>query len=204
MRSIGNATSSATTRSTGLLAGAVLAVLLAGCGSPGSNPGADLTPAPTDSTDSSTEPTDPAESASGSPTDSESAMPTDSPKPSPTLPSDPAAVGTAMLNISIKQNPDSEATQYVLECTPDGVGEATTLPNPEAACAAVKELGAAFFTAKPDPNRMCTQQYGGPQTATVKGTVDGKRVSASFSATDGCEIGRWNALESILGTSGAR
>lgn len=109
-----------------------------------------------------------------------------------------------MLNISIKLSPESDPTEYVLECTRDGLGEATTVPNAEAACEAVKRLGAAFFTAKPDPNRMCTQQYGGPQTATVKGTVDGQRVYASFAATDGCEIARWNALESILGPAGAR
>jgi hypothetical protein len=108
-----------------------------------------------------------------------------------------------MLTISIKLTPESQPIEYFLECTPDGIGETTTVPNPEAACEAVKSLGAAFFNAQPDPNRMCTQQYGGPQTATVKGTVDGHRVYASFSATDGCEISRWNALESILGAAGA-
>lgn len=199
-------TTGAAVRGGCLVAGTVLAVLLAGCGSPGSTPGADLTPAPTPSlpTDpSSIELTEPAESPSGSPTAPEGTMPTDFPKPSPTLPGDPAAAGTAMLTISIKQTPESQATTYLLECTRDGVGGATTVPNAEAACQTVKRLGAAFFTAKPDPNQMCTQQYGGPQTATIEGTVDGQQVSASFSATDGCEIARWNALESILGPAGA-
>ena len=127
----------------------------------------------------------------------------ESPKPTPSLPADPDAVGTAMLAISIKLSPESQPTEYFLECSPDGIGETTTVPNPEAACEAVKRLGAAFFNAQPDPNQMCTQQYGGPQTAIVKGTVDGHRVYASFSATDGCEIARWNALESILGAAGA-
>ncbi len=189
----------------GLLACTVLALMLAGCGSPGDTPGAELTPAPSadtpdpskDLTESSTEP-------SASTTGTETPMPSETAKPSPSFPSDPAAVGTAMLTITIQQTPESAPTEYVLECTKEGVGPATTIPNAEAACETVKSLGADFFTATPDPNRMCTQQYGGPQTATVKGMVDGRRIMTSFSATDGCEIARWNALDSILGTSGAR
>ncbi|WP_051470732.1 SSI family serine proteinase inhibitor [Arthrobacter sp. 35/47] len=179
-----------------LLTGSVLTVLLAGCGATG-NPGTELTAAPPSSP--SSQPAVP----SPTPTASESSMSTDSPKPAPSLPSDPAAVGSSMLTISIRQNPEAEPVEYFLECTPDGIGETTTLPNPAAACEAVKRLGAAFFNAEPDPNQMCTQQYGGPQTATIKGTVDGHRVYASFSATDGCEIARWNAVESILGPAGA-
>lgn len=182
-------------RSACILAGTTLALSLAGCGATG-EPGADLTVSP---------PSPPTESAepSASPTASESSMSPESPKPTPTLPTDPAAAGTAMLAISIKPSPDAQPIEYFLECTPDGIGETTTVPNAAAACEAVKRLGAAFFNAQPDPDRMCTQQYGGPQTATVKGTVDGHRVYASFSATDGCEISRWNALESILGAAGA-
>lgn len=183
-------------RSASILTGIILAVSLAGCGATG-DPGTELTAAPPSSpiTDSA-EP-------SPTPTASESSMSPESPKPTPSLPSDPAAAGTAMLTISIKLSPDAQPTEYFLECTPDGIGENTTVPNPEAACETVKRLGASFFNAQPDPARMCTQQYGGPQTATVKGTVDGHRVYASFSATDGCEISRWNALEPILGPAGA-
>ncbi|GAB3553732.1 hypothetical protein GCM10027404_26800 [Arthrobacter tumbae] len=179
------------------LTATALSAVVAGCGAAGV-PGTELTAAPPTST--STESVEP----SSSPTATESSMPADSPKPTPSLPSDPDAVGTAMLAISIKPTPESQPTEYLLECTPDGIGETTTVPNPEAACAAVKRLGAAFFNAQPDPNQMCTQQYGGPQTATVKGTVDGHRVYASFAATDGCEIARWNALETILGAAGAQ
>ncbi|WP_458116269.1 SSI family serine proteinase inhibitor [Arthrobacter sp. D2-10] len=182
-------------RNVAMLVGTVLAFSLSGCGSPG-EPGTELAAPPSSPVSEPAEP-------SASPTAPESSMSPESPKPTPSFPSDPAAVGTAMLAISIKLSPESAPVEYFLECTPDGIGETTTVPHPEAACEAVKRLGAAFFNAQPDPNRMCTQQYGGPQTATVKGTVDGHRVYASFSATDGCEIARWNALEAILGTAGA-
>lgn len=184
-----------TARKAGVLVGTVLALSVAGCGS-ADTPGTELAAPPSSPISHPPE-------LSASPTAPESSMSPESPKPTPSFPSDPAAVGTAMLAISIQLSPESAPVEYFLECTPDGIGEATTLPHPEAACEAVKRLGAAFFNAQPDPNRMCTQQYGGPQTATVKGTVDGHRVYASFSATDGCEIARWNALEAILGTAGA-
>ena len=45
---------------------------------------------------------------------------------------------------------------------------------------------------------ICTQQFGGPQPATVTGTVDGDQVDATFSRTDGCEISRWDALDAVL------
>ncbi|WP_081747039.1 SSI family serine proteinase inhibitor [Arthrobacter sp. H5] len=177
-----------------LAALALSTLLLTACGNPGNNPGADLTPAPSPSlpteSPSATETTMPAESS-------------ESPKPSPTMPTDPEAAGTAMLNVTIKQTAEGEPMQYVLECTPDGVGEKTNLRNAEAACAAVMSLGAEFFTEKRDPDQMCTQQYGGPQTAEIWGTIDGQQVSASFSATDGCEIARWTAMETVLGAGGA-
>jgi len=36
--------------------------------------------------------------------------------------------------------------------------------------------------------------YGGPQTATIVGVLDGTRIDAAFSRQNGCEIARWDAL----------
>ena len=44
----------------------------------------------------------------------------------------------------------------------------------------------------------CTQQYGGPETATVKGTLDGKEIDAKFSRVNGCEIARWEAAKDAV------
>lgn len=38
----------------------------------------------------------------------------------------------------------------------------------------------------------CTQVYGGPQVAEVRGTFKGRRIDARFNRTNGCEIERWN------------
>ena len=48
-------------------------------------------------------------------------------------------------------------------------------------------------------DQMCTQIYGGPETATVRGTWQGERVDASFSRQNGCEIARWDAAAGLLG-----
>ncbi|MFD6419554.1 SSI family serine proteinase inhibitor [Streptomyces sp. NPDC060194] len=45
---------------------------------------------------------------------------------------------------------------------------------------------------------LCTMQYGGEATAHVTGTWQGRPVDAVFSRSDGCEIGRWNALQPLL------
>lgn len=44
-------------------------------------------------------------------------------------------------------------------------------------------------------NMMCTEMYGGDETAFIGGWVKGKRFSASFNRTNGCEIARWDAIK---------
>jgi len=74
-------------------------------------------------------------------------------------------------------------------------------PEDSAACRAVSELDAKAF--EPTPGNMaCTQQYGGPQTASVKGMVRGEPVDATFSRENGCEISRWQAASALLEAAG--
>jgi hypothetical protein len=68
-------------------------------------------------------------------------------------------------------------------------------------CQAVADLKEETF--KPTGGMTaCTQQYGGPETATVTGTFQGKPVDAKFSRTDGCEISRWNEASKLLEAAG--
>jgi hypothetical protein len=46
--------------------------------------------------------------------------------------------------------------------------------------------------------QACTQIFGGPETATIKGTLHGEPVDATFSRSDGCEVERWKAAEPLL------
>ena len=59
-------------------------------------------------------------------------------------------------------------------------------------CAWLAEVGADLF-APPPTDQICTEIYGGPEVATVTGTLDGKDVDATFTRTNGCEIGRFDA-----------
>lgn len=108
-----------------------------------------------------------------------------------------------LLAVEVRPGEDEQPARHVLGCA-DGVAlPSSTLPDPEPACEDVARLGPDFFIAEPEPDRVCTQQYGGPATAQAWGSVGGRAVDTGFSLTDGCEISRWNEAASILGPSGA-
>ena len=44
----------------------------------------------------------------------------------------------------------------------------------------------------------CTEIYGGPQEADVRGTFRGRPVDAHFSRTNGCEIERWDTVQFLF------
>ena len=75
-----------------------------------------------------------------------------------------------------------------LECQPDAS---------DPACERLAELGADAFDPVP-PDVACTELYGGPQEARVEGTVEGEPVEAHLSRTNGCEIARWDEVETVV------
>jgi hypothetical protein len=86
--------------------------------------------------------------------------------------------------------PDEQAPdtfeRWTLRCAPPS----GTLPNRKRACAKLSGLRFGAFAQVPQ-DAICTQIYGGPQKAVVKGTIAGHRVWASFRRRNGCEIARW-------------
>ena len=68
-------------------------------------------------------------------------------------------------------------------------------------CGAVGDIDPKTFEPVPG-NVACTQQYGGPETATVKGTLNGDPIDAKFSRENGCEITRWDAAEPLFEAAG--
>jgi hypothetical protein len=109
--------------------------------------------------------------------------------------SDDAAGGTRLT--IVLDDGSGAARTWRLTCDPAGGDH----PDPAAACAALAANGAAALPPVPK-DRMCTQIYGGPDTATVTGTWNGQKVSATFKKTNGCEINRWKALEGLLPATG--
>ncbi len=66
-----------------------------------------------------------------------------------------------------------------------------------AACAAAAKLKSSALAPTPS-DTACTQIYGGPETASIRGTLNGEKVDATFTRTDGCEIARWKAVTPLL------
>lgn len=89
-------------------------------------------------------------------------------------------------------------TSWRLTCDPAGGDH----PDPSAACAALTAHGERALppVAK---DLACTQVYGGPETASITGTWQGRRVVSAFSRTNGCEIARWRAMTGLLPTAGS-
>lgn len=105
---------------------------------------------------------------------------------------EPTASGPAELTIVIDDG-GGGMTTWTLTCEPPGGSH----PNPAAACQVLAAKGASALPPVP-PDRMCTQIFGGPERATITGTWKGTAVSARLNRTNGCEIGRWNALQGLL------
>ena len=82
---------------------------------------------------------------------------------------------------------------WTLRCNP----ARGSLPRPARACRKLAAGGTKLFAPLP-PDSVCTEIYGGPQRARVVGTVAGKRVQATFSRTDGCQVAHWSALSPWL------
>ena len=51
----------------------------------------------------------------------------------------------------------------------------------------------------PDGAQACTQQYGGPETAHMSGTLEGEAVDVTVTRSDGCGIADYEALFAALG-----
>ena len=117
------------------------------------------------------------------------------PATSPATSSAAGPSGSADDELVVELVPEQgEAAQtYRLSCAGEPTGD---LPDPAAAC--------AQLTGQPDPfaelsaDTMCTQLFGGPQTARVTGRWAGEPVDLQLSRTDGCRIAQWDRLGPLL------
>jgi hypothetical protein len=104
-----------------------------------------------------------------------------------------AAAGTTALTIVVHAAPEATPLVLALRCTPPR-GSVTT---PKAACRRLLSAGRTIF-APTAPGTACSQIYGGPEVAVITGTLDGRRVWASFRRRDGCELARWDRVSFLL------
>jgi hypothetical protein len=97
------------------------------------------------------------------------------------------------LVVQVKLTETGRTQTYTLSCGPTR----GTHPQAAGACTMLRTARPSAFQPTP-PDAMCTMMYGGPQTARVTGLWNGRRVQASFSRTNGCEISRWSAVNPLL------
>ncbi|GAB2693662.1 SSI family serine proteinase inhibitor [Thalassiella azotivora] len=109
---------------------------------------------------------------------------------------EPGGPVPADLTITIDDGSGNTTTRS-LTCDPAG-GD---VPDPQAACDALVQAWPSAFAAVPK-DAACTMVFGGPQTATISGTIGGGQVLAEFDRTNGCEIERWESLSPLLGQYG--
>lgn len=109
-----------------------------------------------------------------------------------------ASTGTAStprtsLAVEVRHAPGQPAQTYTLTCDPPG----GTLPGALEACQRLAAAGPVFEPLPADA--ICTQIYGGPGVAVVRGVHRGDAVDATVTRRNGCEIARYDRLMRVLG-----
>ena len=106
-------------------------------------------------------------------------------------PTSSAAVKNS-LTITYQATPESKVQKWSLKCQPT----AGTMKNAKGACKLLLAISNPFK--KADPAEMCAEIFESAEVATVKGTWNGKKVSARFAKNNSCEISRWKTLNFLV------
>ncbi len=104
-----------------------------------------------------------------------------------TVAADPATE----LQVALVATAGAAPQTWTLTCEPPGGDH----PDPAAACADLAREAMPFAPLSGD---VCTEIYGGPQTAVVRGTYKGTPVQLELSRSDGCRIAQWDRLGAVL------
>jgi hypothetical protein len=97
----------------------------------------------------------------------------------------------------VVEHPDRDTIEYRLTCLGD---TATVSPgdvdvDEQAACLALANAGVVSRLVEgPPTDQVCTEEYGGPDVATITGTIDERQVDTTVDRTNGCGISDWDEL----------
>jgi hypothetical protein len=96
----------------------------------------------------------------------------------------------------VVEHPEREPISYQISCQ----GDTATITgdvelDAEAACQALAGEDVVRRLVEGAPaDQICTEQYGGPDTATVTGTIDELEVDTVIDRANGCGINDWDEL----------
>jgi hypothetical protein len=107
----------------------------------------------------------------------------------------PATSSVTALKVTYWPRGDGSVARntWTLRCDP----ARGTLARRAIACRKLAAGGRKLFAPVPRAS-ICTEIYGGPDTARVTGIVEGRRVWATFNRTNGCHIERWGRFSPWL------
>jgi hypothetical protein len=86
------------------------------------------------------------------------------------------------------QGEDAESRRMTLDCPANSSLKA---------CQMLTSAREDLFAPVPD-DVACSEIYGGPEVAEIRGTFTGRPVNARFNRTNGCEIERWERIRFLL------
>jgi LysM repeat protein len=116
----------------------------------------------------------------------------------------PAAAADTTVRLAIDASTGSVTSVLVpsaatLDCDDEAHATGFLRNVAKPACALARK-GAVTKIAKAHRNaRICGELYGGPQRATIEGTVGGRRVAITVDRADGCGVAEWDQLQALLG-----
>jgi hypothetical protein len=97
----------------------------------------------------------------------------------------------------VVEHPDRDTIEYRVTCLED---TATVTPeevdvDEQAACEALAKADVVTrLVEDPPTDQICTEQYGGPDVATITGDIDDQPVNTTVDRTNGCGISDWDDL----------
>lgn len=69
--------------------------------------------------------------------------------------------------------------------------------RPVTACRTARR-NAGFLASRPSATQICTENYGGPETARIRGTIGARSIDRRFARRNGCEISDWDRAGALL------
>jgi hypothetical protein len=66
-------------------------------------------------------------------------------------------------------------------------------------CAELASRAGVFDQIEQSGGQVCAEIYGGPQRASITGSIAGQSVDVSIDRSNGCGIDQWQSLEWLLG-----
>lgn len=96
----------------------------------------------------------------------------------------------------VVEHPDRDPVEYGLTC----LGDTATITadvglDEHAACLALADTDVrSRLVDGPPTDQVCTEQYGGPDLATITGVIDEQPIDTTVDRTNGCGISDWDDL----------